>query len=129
MPMNRETPGQRLGGTDGPGHGLVHVVITARDESSAYRVFDALVEWFPGVEPPDPWPARPGLVALSMFAQTLGVTTSPPSPALPPPLPASSSLPTSPSLPRTPRQRSGDNSDNDMNRGNHGNRGTSSGRR
>lgn len=39
---------------------LVHVLITARDESSAYRVFDALVDRFPAVNPPALRPALPG---------------------------------------------------------------------
>ena len=50
--------------------GLVHVLITAADEASAYRVFDALVERFPGVEAPTPRPARPGQVALSVLTPT-----------------------------------------------------------
>jgi hypothetical protein len=58
VPMQRE------------GDGLVHVLITARDETSAYRVFDALVERFPGVEPPVPRPARPGLVAFCVRTPT-----------------------------------------------------------
>ncbi len=52
------------------GDGLVHVLITARDESSAYLVFDALVERFPGVEPPTPRPVRPGLVAFAVLTPT-----------------------------------------------------------
>ena len=52
--------------------GLVHVVITARDEASAYRVFDALVECFPAVEPPQRRPAPPGLVAFVVRTPTLG---------------------------------------------------------
>lgn len=55
----RRTPGQ------------VHVLITAVDEASAYRVFDALVERFPGVDPPTPQPARPGTVVLAVLAPTL----------------------------------------------------------
>jgi hypothetical protein len=50
--------------------GLVHILITARDETSAYRVFDALVERFPGVNPPAPGPARPGLVVFTVLAPT-----------------------------------------------------------
>ena len=50
--------------------GLVHVLITARDETSAYLVFDALVERFPGVEPPTPRPARPGLVTFAVLTPT-----------------------------------------------------------
>jgi hypothetical protein len=50
--------------------GLVHVLITARDESSAYRVFDALVDRFPAVNPPAPRPARQGLVVLVVLAPT-----------------------------------------------------------
>jgi hypothetical protein len=57
---------------DGRTDGLAHVLITAGDEASAYRVFDALVERFPGVEAPVPWPARPGLVAFRVLAPTLG---------------------------------------------------------
>ena len=52
--------------------GLVHLLITARDEASAYRIFDALVERFPGVEAPCPRPAPDGLVAFSVLAPTLG---------------------------------------------------------
>jgi hypothetical protein len=52
--------------------GLVHLLITARDEASAYRVFDALVERFPGLEPPSLRPAPDGLVAFSVLAPTLG---------------------------------------------------------
>jgi hypothetical protein len=58
--------------------GLVHVLITARDETSAYRVFDALVERFPGVEPPDPCPSPHDLVVFSVLAPTLGSTPAPP---------------------------------------------------
>lgn len=54
------------------GSGLVHLLITARDEASAYRIFDALVERFPGVEAPCPRPAPDGLVVLSVLAPTLG---------------------------------------------------------
>jgi hypothetical protein len=50
--------------------GLVHVLITARDESSAYRVFDALVDRFPAVGPPVPRPGRQGLVVLAVLAPT-----------------------------------------------------------
>jgi hypothetical protein len=52
--------------------GLVHVLITALDETSAYRVFDALVERFPAVDPPQPHPAPPGLVAFAVRTPTLG---------------------------------------------------------
>lgn len=52
--------------------GLAHVLITAWDEDSAYRVFDALVECFPGIGPPCPRPVRPGRVALAVVAPTLG---------------------------------------------------------
>jgi hypothetical protein len=52
--------------------GLVHVLITARDEASAYRVFDALVERFRGADPPCPGPAWPGLVVFSFLTPTLG---------------------------------------------------------
>lgn len=52
--------------------GLVHVLITARDESSAYRVFDALVESFPAVGPPAPRDDPPGLVVLAVLTPTLG---------------------------------------------------------
>lgn len=51
--------------------GLVHVLITAGDEAAAYRVFDALVERFPGTDPPTPQPARPGTVVLAVLAPTL----------------------------------------------------------
>lgn len=54
------------------GRGIAHVLITARDEDSAYRVFDALVECFPGIDPPCPRPARLGLVAFAVVAPTLG---------------------------------------------------------
>jgi hypothetical protein len=57
--------------------GLVHVLITARDEPSAYRVFDALVERFPGVEPPDPRPSPEDLVVFSVLTPTLGPTPGP----------------------------------------------------
>jgi hypothetical protein len=50
--------------------GLVHVLITARDEVSAYRVFDALVDRFPAVGPPVPGRPRPGLVVLSVLTPT-----------------------------------------------------------
>ena len=49
--------------------GLVHVLITARDECSAYRVFDALVDRFPAVDPA-PGPERQGLVVLAVLAPT-----------------------------------------------------------
>lgn len=112
MPMDRRVPAQRLGGADG----LAHVVITARDEASAYRVFDALVEHFPGVEAPVPWPARPGLVALRVLTPTLlaplGPTVgSPPSPPPPPP----SDRPHG--RPRTSRPSSGDNGHDDHHSG------------
>ncbi|WP_188280116.1 hypothetical protein [Streptomyces sp. CBMA29] len=50
--------------------GVVHVLITARDEASAYRVFDALVDRFPAVGPPAPGRSRPGLVVLAVLAPT-----------------------------------------------------------
>lgn len=50
--------------------GVVHVLITARDESSAYRVFDALVDRFPAVGAPTPGTPRPGLVVLAVLAPT-----------------------------------------------------------
>lgn len=50
--------------------GLVHVLITAADEASAYRVFDALVERFPGVEAPVQWVSRHGLVVLAVPTPT-----------------------------------------------------------
>ncbi|WP_031517520.1 hypothetical protein [Streptomyces sp. NRRL F-5123] len=50
--------------------GLVHVVITAGDAASAYRVFDALVDCFPAVEPPASLGAPPGLVSLAFLAPT-----------------------------------------------------------
>jgi hypothetical protein len=50
--------------------GLVHVLITARDECSAYQVFDALVDRFPAVGPPAPGPVRQGLVVLAVLAPT-----------------------------------------------------------
>lgn len=52
--------------------GQVHVLITARDEDSAYRVFDALVDRFPEVDPPAMCVSRPGLVVFSVLAPTLG---------------------------------------------------------
>ena len=52
--------------------GLVHVVITARDADSAYRVFDALVDSFPAVDPPARLTAPPGLVAFAVLAPTRG---------------------------------------------------------
>jgi hypothetical protein len=58
--------------------GLVHVLITARDESSAYRVFDALVERFPTVGPPTPRSEPPGLVVLAVLAPTLGALPADP---------------------------------------------------
>jgi hypothetical protein len=54
--------------------GFVHVLITARDEASAYRVFDTLVDRFPGVHPPSPCPAGPGLVVFSVLTPTHGPT-------------------------------------------------------
>lgn len=51
--------------------GLVHVLITAGDEASAYRIFDALVDHFPGIDPPTPQPASPGTVVLAVLAPTL----------------------------------------------------------
>jgi hypothetical protein len=56
--------------------GLAHVRITAADEASAYRVFDALVERFPGVEPPVRRPSRHGLVVLAVVAPTSPGRTS-----------------------------------------------------
>ncbi|SEO96096.1 hypothetical protein SAMN05216267_10616 [Actinacidiphila rubida] len=51
---------------------LVHVLITAGDEASAYRIFDALVDRFPGIDAPSPRPpARPGTVVLAVLAPTL----------------------------------------------------------
>jgi hypothetical protein len=50
--------------------GLVHVVVTARDATSAYRVFDALVDRFPAVDPPDWLAAPPGLVAFALLTPT-----------------------------------------------------------
>ncbi len=48
----------------------MHVLITAGDETSAYRVFDALVDRFPGVDPLPAPAALPGLVVLSVPAPT-----------------------------------------------------------
>jgi hypothetical protein len=59
------------------GPGVAHVLITARDETSAYRVFDALVDRFPGVEPPRPGPARSGLVTFAVITPTLGPCPGP----------------------------------------------------
>ncbi|MGW5350709.1 hypothetical protein ACWERV_09345 [Streptomyces sp. NPDC004031] len=50
--------------------GLVHVVVTAGDAASAYRVFDALVDRFPAVGPPARLGAPPGLVSLAFVAPT-----------------------------------------------------------
>jgi hypothetical protein len=50
----------------------VHVVITARDADSAYRVFDALVDRFPAVDPPARLAAPPGLVAFAVLTPTRG---------------------------------------------------------
>ena len=50
--------------------GVVQVVITARDENSAYRVFDALVHCFPAVDAPVSRAAPPGLFALAVLAPT-----------------------------------------------------------
>jgi hypothetical protein len=50
--------------------GLVHVVVTARDANSAYRVFDALVDRFPAVDPPAWLTAPPGLVAFAVLTPT-----------------------------------------------------------
>jgi len=60
--------------------GLVHLLITARDEAGAYRVFDALVERFPDLEPPFFRPAPDGLVVFSALVPTLGPppTVAPP---------------------------------------------------
>lgn len=117
--MDRRVPAQRLGGADG----LAHVVITARDEASAYRVFDALVERFPGTEAPVPWPARPGVVTLRVLTPTLapppGPAAGPPPPAPNPPLPPPSDRPHP--RPRTPDLASGDNSRNDHQPGKSGN--------
>jgi hypothetical protein len=52
------------------------VRITAADEASAYRVFDALVERFPGMEPPVRRPSRHGLVVLAVVAPTSPGRTS-----------------------------------------------------
>lgn len=52
--------------------GVVHVVITARDADSAYRVFDALVDRFPAVDPPAPLTAPHGLVAFAVLTPTRG---------------------------------------------------------
>lgn len=52
--------------------GLVHVVITACDADSAYRVFDALVDRFPAVDPPARLAAPPGLVAFAVLTPTRG---------------------------------------------------------
>ena len=51
--------------------GLVHVLITAGDEASAYRIFDALVDRFPDVGPPTRPPAGPGTVVLAVLAPTV----------------------------------------------------------
>lgn len=50
--------------------GLVHVLITAADEASAYRVFDALVERFPGVEAPVRGVSGHGIVMLAVSTPT-----------------------------------------------------------
>lgn len=66
--------------------GLVHVVVTAGDVASAYRLFDALVDRFPAVEPPACLGAPPGLVSLAFLtptAPTAPVVTPVP-PASPP---------------------------------------------
>jgi hypothetical protein len=52
--------------------GLVHVVITARDADSAYRVFDALVDRFSAVDPPARLAAPPGLVVFAVLTPTRG---------------------------------------------------------
>lgn len=52
--------------------GPVHVVMTARDAESAYRVFDALVDRFPAVDPPARLAAPPGLVAFAVLTPTRG---------------------------------------------------------
>jgi hypothetical protein len=75
--------------------GLVHVLITSRDESSAYRVFDALVDRFPCTGPPAlrspgplgaPAPGFPrlGLVVLSVHTPTGFPPGGFPSTGLPP---------------------------------------------
>ncbi|SFE61542.1 hypothetical protein SAMN05216251_10479 [Actinacidiphila alni] len=51
--------------------GLVQVVITSWDESSAYRVFDALVDRFPRTGPPGGAPdPLSGLVVLTVRTPT-----------------------------------------------------------
>ncbi|MFI0896294.1 hypothetical protein [Streptomyces sp. NPDC020983] len=50
--------------------GVVQVVVTARDAASAYRVFDELVDRFPGAGAPVPLGAPPGLVSLAFLAPT-----------------------------------------------------------
>jgi hypothetical protein len=70
VPVDREPPAPCREGDAG----VAHVLITAWDENTAYRVFDALVERFPGVDPPVPWPAHPGLVAFRVRTPTLGST-------------------------------------------------------
>lgn len=49
---------------------MVRVVVTAGDETSAYLVSDALVERFPGADPPVFRPAPPGLVSFAVPAPT-----------------------------------------------------------
>lgn len=53
--------------------GLVHVLITARDERSAYRVYDALVDCFPGVDAPATCPSHHGLIVLTVMTPTCGL--------------------------------------------------------
>lgn len=63
-----------------PGHvpGQAHVVITAADEVAAYRVFDALVDRFPGTDPPIGHHVERDRVELSVLTQTLDPAASPP---------------------------------------------------
>ncbi|MFI0720360.1 hypothetical protein [Streptomyces sp. NPDC021224] len=68
--------------------GLVHVVVTAGDAASAYRVFDALVDRFPAVGPPARLGAPPGLVSLAFVAPTAPRATEAPTAQAAPPAPA-----------------------------------------
>jgi hypothetical protein len=52
--------------------GLAHVLITACDASSAYRVFDALADRFPAVDPPAWLSAPPGLAAFAVLTPIRG---------------------------------------------------------
>lgn len=77
--------------------GLVHVVVTAGDAASAYRVFDALVDRFPAVDAPARLGAPPGLVSLAFVTPT--APTAPTAPAAP-------AAPTIPAPPAPPPVRS-----------------------